>query len=258
MDDFIRLPDMIKIDKRWMIVLLIIQLTSLMGCYAQPSYDKFCESIARCDPSRTEFLIQSSVDSYYKHYYHLPKDYEDLIQFAPDEFRKALVTICDSLLYKNRQLITFTDNPDSSALLYSGQIIFRLYSQYTCEDMLTGLIAMDIGMIDTVGRSCYDDSIAHIINKIVLPTVYNQMKKKKCKKHYVSVGSSKIVCRVPYLYDVQNKTLSLVGDCKGCNIKTCYDFDRKLEDELGKYDFKGIKLISFPVILYLEEDNNIR
>lgn len=235
--------------------LLELLFCPIAVCSAQLPYDKFCDSLNKYDPSITEFIIDGSVHAYYKHFYRMPGNYDDLLQLFPKEDQDYLVTLCDSLFYKNRQLITFIPNPDSSALLYSGKIVMGLYSQYTCKMMLTTPVSIGFHMVDTLGHSYYDDSIVSIINKLILPTVYNMAQKTNCKRHYITLSSNMIPCSIPYHYNVIDRTLSVAEDCRENNVKTCGEFDNMLESELGKYDFGSIKIITFPVILYLENND---
>lgn len=229
--------------------LLAIIFGPIVECCAQLPYDKFCESLQQHDLYETEYIIDGSVRAYYKQYYQMPENYDDLLLLFPED----LTTLCDSLFYKNRQQITFIPNPDSSALLYSGKIVMGLYSQYTCKTMLSTPVSMGVHMVDTLGHSCYDDSIVFVIKKLVLPTVYSEARYTNCKKYYMSFASNTIPCSIPYLYDVENKHLSVAEDCRRNDITICGEFDSILEAELGKYEFRGIRLITIPVNLYLEK-----
>lgn len=237
-------------------IFIVALFKSAIGCYAQIPYDEFCESIRQCDLSATEFIIDGSVHAYYKQYYKIPDNYDDLICFAPSDDREYLVTLCDSLFYKNRQLITFIPNPDSSALLYSGKIVFGLYSQYSCKDMLTSPVSLGVHMVDTLGHSFYDDSVANVIMRHVLPAVYKKASQTDCEKYYMSYNHNKIVCSIPYLYYVGDKTLVPAESCKRCNIEMCNELVYILEAELRKCVFNGVKLISFPLHLYLGKEHN--
>lgn len=234
--------------------LTVALFCSAIRCHAQMSYDEFCESVLQCDLSVTEFIIDGVVHSYYKQYYKLPENYDDLICFAPSDDREYLVTLCDSLFYKNRQLITFIPNPDSSALLYSGKIVLGLYSQYSCKDMLTSPVSLGVHMVDTSGHSFYDDSVANIIMRQVLPAVYRKTSQTDCEKYYMSYNHNRITCSIPYLYYVGDKTLVPADVCKRCNIDVCNEIVHILKAELLKCVFNGVKLITFPLHLYLEKD----
>ena len=182
----------------------------------------------------------------------MPKSYDDLVAFASNNDRECLMTLCDSLLYKNRQLITFIPDPDSSAMLYSGKIVFGLSSQYTCRIMLKNPVSIGVHMVDTGGQSCYNDSIVFVIKKLILPTVYKKAQATMCRSHHMAYGTNTIPCSIPYQYNVNERALSVADDCKKNKVKTCRVFDSILETELGKYDFSGITIITFPVNLYLE------
>lgn len=239
---------------KWHIAnLAAVFLCSVMGCHAQLPYDKFRESLLQYDYSVAEFVIDASVHAYYKQYYRLPNNYDDLLQFVPRDDHEYLVTACDSLFYKNRELITFIPNPDSSALLYSGKIVFGLYSQYTCKILLETPVQIGVHMVDTEGRCYHDDNVVLVIKKQILPTVYRMAQELNCKKHYRTFESNMIPCSIPYQYDVDNKSLSMVEDCRRISVTTCSEFDSILETEFKKYDFDGIKIITFPVNLYLDD-----
>lgn len=249
-----KLPNrIIMMNKYYVTSLIVAMIGSAVGCNAQLPYDKFCERVLHYDISVTESIIDGSVHAYYKQYYRMPGSYDDLLSFASNDDRESLVQLCDSLFYKNRQLITFIPNPDSSALLYSGKVVLGLYSQHSCKEMLTRPVSLDIHMVDTGGRSFHDDRIVFIIKKMILPKVYRDVEKTKCKKYFMVFASNTIPCSIPYQYDVSNNTISLVEDCTNNNIVTCSDFDRLLEIEFRKYVFDGIKLITFPVVLYMDD-----
>ena len=236
--------------------LMITLLGFLMECPAQLSYDEFVKDANRCDLSVAEYTIDASVHAYYKQYYKLPKNYDDLICFAPRDDRECLVALCDSLFYKNKQMITFIPNADSSALLYSGKLVLGLYGQYSCKDMLTAPVSMGVHMVDTSGYSFYDDSVANVIMRQVLPVVYKKASQTSCKKYYMTYNNNRITCSIPYLYYVSNKTLEPAEACKMCNIDVCDELVNILDAELRKYVFNGVKLITFPIHLYLEKDYN--
>lgn len=236
--------------KRFLFCLTFLLLISEGEGLAQLPFEEFREAVSKYDLTATEFVIQGCVDSYYKHYYYMPECYDDLLKFESNDYREILVTICDSLFYKNRKAITFPQNQDSAAMLYLGQVFFALYRQHSCKDMITSPVAKSIGMVNSGGQCFYDDSIVHVIKKQILPAVYSKAKKTKCKQYYLSMEGNRVPCSIPYLYDVQNKKLTYMEDCKRCNIQTCDEFDRILEAELKKYDFEGVKLITFPVHLY--------
>ncbi len=251
MDNFSKLPNMIRCFIVGIIMVFISN--SAMNCYAQRQYDEFRNSVLQCDSSVAEYVIDGAVHAYYKQYYRLPANYDDLLQFFSQDDRVHLVTLCDSLFYKNRASITFVPNPDSSALLFDGKIVFGLYSQYTCKIMLETPVQIGFHMVDTGGYSFYDDSVVFIVKKIILPIVCQKAKETMCKKQYMTCETNTVPCSIPYQYDVENRTLSIVEDCRKNNVKTCDELDGILEAELRKYEFSGIKLITFPFNLYSEE-----
>ncbi len=236
--------------KRLLFCLAFTLFFSVGEGLAQLPFEEFREAVSKCDLTATEFVIQGSVDSYYKHYYYMPECYDDLLAFVPNDYREILVAMCDSLFYKNRKAITFPQNQDSAAMFYLEQVFFALFSQYSCKDMTTNLVVIGFHMVNLDGQSFYDDSIVQIIGNQILPTVYKKAKRTKCKQYYMSIQGNSVPCSIPYLYDVQNKKLSYMEDCKRCNIQTCDEVDRILEAELKKYEFEGVKLITFPVHLY--------
>lgn len=146
--------------------LLAIIFGPIVECCAQLPYDKFCESLQQHDLYETEYIIDGSVRAYYKQYYQMPENYDDLLLLFPED----LTTLCDSLFYKNRQQITFIPNPDSSALLYSGKIVMGLYSQYTCKTYQKNGVFYDVNGKPLVNGRCAE---AHIplseYNSSVMP-----------------------------------------------------------------------------------------
>ena len=172
--------------KRFLFYLTFLLLISEGEGLAQLPFEEFREAVSKYDLTATEFVIQGCVDSYYKHYYYMPECYDDLLKFESNDYREILVTICDSLFYKNRKAITFPQNQDSAAMLYLGQVFFALYRQYSCKDMITSPVAKSIGMVNSGGQCFYDDSIVHVIKKQILPAVYSKAKKQ---------SASSIICQ---------------------------------------------------------------
>ena len=231
---------------------LFIGLCSPLLTYAQSSADDFCEKafkfVRECQ--LWDVAYQSSLQSFYLLHGKGPSDYSELLTISADP-NVFFCSDLDSLCYTYRDRLRFSYQNDTIKLSFEDSLLVWSIVPYLCEDFFTARAIGNV-FIDTLGYAREDARLDRTINNVILPTIYNKMRRMGCKMTYGEGVYSNVPCKIPYYYDVALDEVSPFRDCEQMQLRINRHFLHHLKEEIKKYPICRYSKIMIFANLYIE------